>query len=273
VTEGGSTPSERAASFLEAALALASDGPLDDAALGALVAAARPLVLGDGDTLLQKKGYKVLATLAERRPGWRGRHLGPLLELCLRASPAAVSSAKRYRLRLLRPLIAQLLDPSAASPAAGGLPELDALAGAPGVPGGAAIAAAAGSARREAVARALVGELVLATKVRAPRGLFCKWYASPPAWPNAPETAALCLRPNSSPAPPRVLPPPPPSPRTAGGQHQDARGGVHAAGGARPRARRRAPAAPRRRRRADGHGRQRRRGRRRERRRAGGRAY
>jgi hypothetical protein len=166
VTEGGSTPAERAAAFLEAALALGSEGPLDDGAITALVAAAKPLVLGDSDTLLQKKGYKVLASLAERRPAWAERHLGPLLELALRASPASVSSAKRYRLRLLRPLIMLLIEPAGTQSAPSPLPELDTLAVAPGVPGAAAIAAAAGdpAARREAVGRALVGELVLATK-------------------------------------------------------------------------------------------------------------
>lgn len=161
VTEGGATPSERAASFLEAALALAVEGPLDDAALAALVAAAKPLVLGDGDTLLQKKGYKVLATLAERRPAWARRHLGPLLELALRAAGASVSAAKRYRLRLLRPLIL-LLDASSGA----AVPDLSGLADAGAtLPAAAAIAAARDDeSRRAAVAGALVAELVLCTK-------------------------------------------------------------------------------------------------------------
>ncbi|GBF99810.1 hypothetical protein Rsub_12563 [Raphidocelis subcapitata] len=160
VTEGGSTPSERAASFLEAALALALEGPLDDAALAPLAAAAKPLVLGDSDTLLQKRGYRVLAALAEHRPGWARRQLGPLLELALRGAGASVSAAKRHRLRLLRPLIL-LLDPSSGAP----VPALAGVAGAPGLAGADAIAAAADDdARRAAVGSALVGELVLCTK-------------------------------------------------------------------------------------------------------------
>ncbi|KIZ06209.1 Ribosomal RNA-processing protein 12 [Monoraphidium neglectum] len=159
VTEGGSTPQERAGAFLEAALALAVEGPLDDGALAALVAAAKPLVLGP-DTLLQKKGYKVLASLAEHRPAWARRQLAPLLDLALRGAAASASSAKRYRLRLLRPLIL-LLDASSGVE----VPDLLGLADAPGVPGGAAISAAVGSdERRSAVGAALVGELVLCTK-------------------------------------------------------------------------------------------------------------
>jgi len=160
VTEGGANPSERAAAFLEAALALAAEGPLDDGALAALVAAAKPLVLGDSDTLLQKKGYKVLAALAEHRPAWARRQLAPLLDLALRGAGASVSAAKRYRLRLMRPLIL-LLDPSSGA----AVPTLDGIGDAPGLPGAAAIAAAAtADERRAAVGAALVGELVLCTK-------------------------------------------------------------------------------------------------------------
>ncbi len=160
VTEGGSTPSERAGAFLEAALALAAESPLDDNALAALVAAAKPLVLGDADTLLQKKGYKVLAALAEHRPAWARRQLAPLLDVALRGAGASVSAAKRYRLRLLRPLIL-LLDPSSGA----AVPVLEGIADAPGLAGAAAIAAATtADARRAAVGAALVGELVLCTK-------------------------------------------------------------------------------------------------------------
>ncbi|KAF8071289.1 uhpC [Scenedesmus sp. PABB004] len=162
ISEGGSTPEERQAAFLELALCLA--GGLPDAALDPLFAACRAHVLG-GASLLQKRSYRVLAYLAASRPAWLVAHLAAVLELLLLGSAAALSPAKRYRLRCLRPLIL-LLDSTPCPP----LPGLvDAASGAEAVPGGAALARGGGDgadadARRGALAQLLVGELVLATK-------------------------------------------------------------------------------------------------------------
>ncbi|WIA12282.1 hypothetical protein OEZ85_012341 [Tetradesmus obliquus] len=168
ILDGGGSPEERQASFLELALCLA--GGLPDAALDPLFAACRQHVLG-GSSLLQKRCYRVLAYLAAARPQWLQAHLGQLLELLLLGSAAALSPAKRYRLRCLQPLI--LLLDTTPCPALPGL--VDAATGAELVPGGAALAAAAAAVpgrserqaaeqRRVALAQLLVGELVLATK-------------------------------------------------------------------------------------------------------------
>lgn len=55
-------------------------------------------VLG-GSCLLQKRAYRVLAYLAGSRPDWLKANLQKMLELMLLASAAALSPAKRYRLR------------------------------------------------------------------------------------------------------------------------------------------------------------------------------
>ncbi|WIA32410.1 hypothetical protein OEZ86_003236 [Tetradesmus obliquus] len=168
ILDGGGSPEERQASFLELALCLA--GGLPDAALDPLFAACRQHVLG-GSSLLQKRCYRVLDYLAAARPQWLQAHLGQLLELLLLGSAAALSPAKRYRLRCLQPLI--LLLDTTPCPALPGL--VDAATGAELVPGGAALAAAAAAVpgrserqaaeqRRVALAQLLVGELVLATK-------------------------------------------------------------------------------------------------------------
>jgi hypothetical protein len=58
----------------------------------------RQHVLG-GSSLLQKRSYRVLSYLVASRPQWLQAHLGQVLELLLLGSAAALSPAKRYRLR------------------------------------------------------------------------------------------------------------------------------------------------------------------------------
>jgi hypothetical protein len=60
--------------------------------------ACRQHVLG-GSSLLQKRSYRVLSYLVSSRPEWLQAHLVQVLELLLLGSAAALSPAKRYRLR------------------------------------------------------------------------------------------------------------------------------------------------------------------------------
>ncbi|KAL6777299.1 hypothetical protein ACKKBF_B20970 [Auxenochlorella protothecoides x Auxenochlorella symbiontica] len=92
---------ERRASLLELALALA--GGLDARGVASLVKLAAPAALAR-DPALQKKGYKVLAYVCERRADYLaepGRRAA-LLELIVGGGAGALSAARRYRLRGVR---------------------------------------------------------------------------------------------------------------------------------------------------------------------------
>ncbi|RMZ56722.1 hypothetical protein APUTEX25_002811 [Auxenochlorella protothecoides] len=124
---------ERRASLLELALALA--GGLDARGVASLVKLAAPAALAR-DPALQKKGYKVLAYVCERRADYLaepGRRAA-LLELIVGGGAGALSAARRYRLRGVR------------------WAALEAMR-----------AEARGEARAETVS-ALIGEIVLALK-------------------------------------------------------------------------------------------------------------
>jgi ribosomal RNA-processing protein 12 len=112
-------------------------------------------VLGS-DPSLQKKGYKVLAWLAEQRPSWLATASPELLTLLLTTSTKTASSARRFRLRVLRPLILLLEAPGGDACPQLQLPE--------GVAGAAELASPDAAVRQAAVLRALVGELVLGIK-------------------------------------------------------------------------------------------------------------
>jgi ribosomal RNA-processing protein 12 len=117
--------------------------------------AARQQVLGS-DPALQKKGYKVLAWLAEQRPTWLATAAPELLTLLLTTSTKTASSARRFRLRVLRPLILLL-----EAPGGDACPQLQLPAG---LAGAAELASPEAAVRQAAVLRALVGELVLGIK-------------------------------------------------------------------------------------------------------------
>ncbi|PSC74246.1 ARM repeat superfamily [Micractinium conductrix] len=99
VMEGGDTDSERRATFLELALALA--GGLDAGALDTLYKAAKP-GMQEKEPAVQKKCYKVLAYLCESRPDWFEPRFAEVVETLTAASANSVSAAKRNRLRCLR---------------------------------------------------------------------------------------------------------------------------------------------------------------------------
>ena len=198
VLEGGSTPAERVASHLDVCVCLSAGvprGPAGKEALGAIFAAARPAVLtaaasgggGGGNNgpnnnnsnaaLLQKRGYKALASLAEARPEWLREQMAPLLELLLRGGPVVATAARRQRLRLLRAVLLALLSSSSSSGGGGAsltLPSatdlapvlLDPATKRELVPGAAALADPSTPAEQRAplLAAALVAELVLSTK-------------------------------------------------------------------------------------------------------------
>jgi hypothetical protein len=96
ITDGGQDPVQRRGSFTELALCCAAG--LDDAGLETLFKAARGGVT-EREPSLQKKSYKVLAYICERRPAYLRAHLQELLELLLAGAAAGLSAAKRYRLR------------------------------------------------------------------------------------------------------------------------------------------------------------------------------
>jgi len=210
VLEGGSTPAERVSSHLDVCVCLSAGVPRGASgaeALGAIFAAARPMVLaarsggggggaegggggnnnnnkdavaaGANAALLQKRGYKALAALAEARPEWLREQMPALLELLLRAGPVAATAARRQRLRLLRAVLLALLAGSSSggggsSTGAVALPPaadlatflLDPATGRERVPGAAALSDPSTPAPRRAalLAAALVAELVLSTK-------------------------------------------------------------------------------------------------------------
>lgn len=96
ITDGGQDPGQRRNSFTELALCMA--GGLDDTGLATLVKAAKGGVT-EQEAAVQKKAYKVLAYVCERRPAYLRAHFQELLELLLAGSAVSLSAARRYRLR------------------------------------------------------------------------------------------------------------------------------------------------------------------------------
>jgi ribosomal RNA-processing protein 12 len=210
VLEGGSTPAERVASHLDVCVLLSAGVPRGASgkdALGAIFAAAKPAVLAAGGggcgsaanpaaantntsnnnataaantaALLQKRGYKALASLAEARPEWLREQMAPLVELLLRAGPVVATAARRQRLRLLRSVLLALLEKGGEEQGSSGSPPLalpsptdlaavvlDQTTKRELVPGAAALAdpSTPDSERAPLLAAALVAELVLSTK-------------------------------------------------------------------------------------------------------------
>ncbi|KAG2487102.1 hypothetical protein HYH03_014215 [Edaphochlamys debaryana] len=164
VTEGGLDPAARRNAFTELSAWLTYGLP--DAAVDALFKAVKSALVHT-EASVQKRGFKVLALLAEARPAWLAAHLGDVLSQLL--GPGAtntLSAARRYRLRVIRPVIVALQQPEADVPAE----VLAAVASGAGGGGGdeamaeAEAAAADPAAARRQVVAALVAEIVLCTK-------------------------------------------------------------------------------------------------------------
>ena len=103
--EGGDTRAARRATFMELLLALAPGLP--PAELLLLLRAALP-ALGERDSGLQKRGYKLCAWLAEQRAEWLAPRLDELLHAVTEAAAVCAPSARHHRLRLLGTLLPAL---------------------------------------------------------------------------------------------------------------------------------------------------------------------
>lgn len=110
--QGGESPAARRVTFMDAALALAPGLPLGDVA--ALAAAAAP-GLTDRCPAIQKRAYKLLATVCAGRPdflaedrGADGAGLSNVLATLLAAGPRALPAAKRHRLAVVREAVLAL---------------------------------------------------------------------------------------------------------------------------------------------------------------------
>ena len=110
--QGGESPAARRVTFMDAALALAPGLPLGDVA--ALAAAAAP-GLTDRCPAVQKRAYKLLATVCAGRPdflaedrGADGAGLSNVLATLLAAGPRALPAAKRHRLAVVQEAVLAL---------------------------------------------------------------------------------------------------------------------------------------------------------------------
>ncbi|KAK9864417.1 hypothetical protein WJX84_009705 [Apatococcus fuscideae] len=119
VTAGGENASERRCTFLDLALYLSSG--LDASAIAILYKAIKP-ILQERDQAVQKKAYKLLAHVCEQRQDFLAEHFGDVVEVLVAGMPAALSAAKRHRLRCLQVSILLLLQPEV--PGVGGRQEL-----------------------------------------------------------------------------------------------------------------------------------------------------
>ncbi|EFJ51860.1 hypothetical protein VOLCADRAFT_87463 [Volvox carteri f. nagariensis] len=115
VTDGGSDPTDRRNTFLELALWLSYGLP--DTAVDVLFKAVKTAVSYD-QASVQKRGFKVLAVLAEAREPWLRTNLAEVLKQHLLGTGATstLSAARRYRLRLIRPVVVALQQPGVEVP-------------------------------------------------------------------------------------------------------------------------------------------------------------
>ena len=106
VYEGGESDTERRCTFMEASLLLG--GGLDAGGVGVLWKAAVPGTK-EKDPAIQKKSYKIMAYVCESRPDFVVPHAQAVVEVLLGGGSAALSAAKRYRLRCLKAIIIELV--------------------------------------------------------------------------------------------------------------------------------------------------------------------
>ncbi|GLI63541.1 hypothetical protein VaNZ11_006530 [Volvox africanus] len=161
VTEGGTDPSARRNTFLELALWLSYGLP--DAAVDVLFKATKTAI-AHIQSSVQKRGFKVLAVLAEAREPWLRANLGEVLKQLLGSDAAAtISAARRYRLRLIRPVLVAMQQPGVELPP--GIlrqeGEDEAMAGAEGDEGAGTLSDVG---QKKELAAQLVAEIVLGTK-------------------------------------------------------------------------------------------------------------
>ncbi|GIL64267.1 hypothetical protein Vafri_18268 [Volvox africanus] len=161
VTEGGADPSARRNTFLELALWLSYGLP--DAAVDVLFKASKTAI-AHTQSSVQKRGFKVLAVLAEARESWLRANLGEVVKQLLGSGAGAtISAARRYRLRLIRPVLVAMQQPGVELP-----PGIVRQEGEDEAMAGAEEDAGAGSssavAQRQELAAQLVAEIVLGTK-------------------------------------------------------------------------------------------------------------
>eukprot|EP00850_Spirogloea_muscicola_P013416 SM000091S24574 [mRNA] locus=s91:123792:137528:+ [translate_table: standard] len=121
--------SARRCTFMDLALALSKG--LDEESTDMLLSSAKP-ALKDGDALVQKKAYKLLAQLLTEHPSLLERNLKELLSLLVDSLQACQASAKRHRIICLHTLIVHLIK--------------------------------IGDARKDDTASLLISEIILATK-------------------------------------------------------------------------------------------------------------
>ncbi|KAG0609787.1 hypothetical protein M758_7G013900 [Ceratodon purpureus] len=100
------SPTARRCVFMDLALSLVNG--LDDEALGMLFSTARP-ALQDNDAAVQKKAYKVLASICQANINFVAGKVEELLETLLTSLSSVHSSARRHRLRCLHFLILHLM--------------------------------------------------------------------------------------------------------------------------------------------------------------------
>ena len=100
------SPIARRCVFMDLALSLVNG--LDDEALGMLFSTARP-ALQDTDAAVQKKAYKVLASICQANMDFVSGKVEELLETLLTSLSNVHSSARRHRLRCLQFLILHLM--------------------------------------------------------------------------------------------------------------------------------------------------------------------
>eukprot|EP00850_Spirogloea_muscicola_P022198 SM000282S10601 [mRNA] locus=s282:83628:97088:+ [translate_table: standard] len=112
-------------------LALALSKGLDEESTDMLLSSAKP-ALKDGDALVQKKAYKLLAQLLKEHPSLLERNLKELLSLLVDSLQACQASAKRHRIICLHTLSVYLIK--------------------------------IGDARKDDTASLLISEIILATK-------------------------------------------------------------------------------------------------------------
>lgn len=100
------SPTARRCVFMDLALSLVNG--LDNEALGMLFSTAKP-ALQDNDAAVQKKAYKVLASICQANMNFVAGKVEELLETLLTSLSTVHSSARRHRLRCLHFLILHLM--------------------------------------------------------------------------------------------------------------------------------------------------------------------
>ncbi|KAG0554229.1 hypothetical protein KC19_12G074700 [Ceratodon purpureus] len=104
--KGEESPTALRCVFMDLALSLVNG--LDDEALGVLFSTARP-ALKDKDAAVQKKAYKVLASICEANTNFVAGKVQDFLEMLVTSLSSVHSSARRHRLRCLHFLILHLM--------------------------------------------------------------------------------------------------------------------------------------------------------------------